>query len=151
MNQTLADDIAKRLPAGAAKQLTPAGVKYATDPQVLVNAAYRANVVRTAQHHAVQSAIARVPRGPQHDQIAASVAAQVSRQVQHLLDQVFDALKVSLTVAIQHGLVAILAFSAAMFVAALFLKDIPLSKEFGPAPAEAAWPEVGEEYQPVSQ
>ncbi len=134
VNQTLADDIVKRLPANAVQQLTPAGLKYATDPQVLVNSTYRNSIVQTAQHYAVQSAIAKIPPGPQHNQMAASIAAQVMQQVQHLLNQVFDALKISLTIAIQHGLVAVLVFSAAMILGALFLKDIPLRG----APADVA-------------
>ena len=148
VNQTLADDIATRLPAHVAQQLTPTGLKYATDPQVLVNSTYRANVVHTAQQFAAQHAVAQIPPGPHHNQIATSVAAQVSQQVQHLLNQVFDALKISLTIAIQHGLVVILVFSAAMFLGALFLKDIPLSKEYAPAPTEAAPPQASEESQP---
>jgi EmrB/QacA subfamily drug resistance transporter len=149
VNQTLADDIVKRLPANAVQQLTPAGLKYATDPQVLVNATYRNSIVQTAQHYAVQSAVAEIPPGPQHNQIATTVAAQVMQQVQHLLNQVFDALKISLTLAIQHGLVAVLVFSAAMILGALFLKDIPLSKEHAQIPAEAVMPDASEENQPA--
>ena len=149
VNQTLADDIVTRLPANAVQQLTPAGLKYATDPQVLVNSTYRNSVVQTAQHYAVQSAVAKIPPGPQHNQIAASIAAQVMQQVQHLINQVLDALKISLTLAIQHGLVAVLVFSAAMIVGAIFLKDIPLSKEHAATPPEAPQPEVSEENQPV--
>ncbi len=67
-----------------------------------------------------------------------------------MLTQVFDALKVSLTVAIQHGLFAILAFSAAMVLATFFLKDVPLSKERASVPAEATPPEASTENQPAS-
>ena len=122
VNQTLADDIVKRVPASTVQQLTPAGLKFATDPQVLVNSTYRDSVVHTAQQFAVQHATAQIPPGPQHNQ----VAAQVAQQVQQMLNQVFDALKISLTFAIQHGIVAILIFSVAMILGALFLKDIPL-------------------------
>src|SRR5205085_2747425 len=89
VNQTLASDIAKRLPASVVQQLTPTGVKFATNPQVLVNPMYRDTVVHTAQHFAAQNAVAYVPPGPQHDAIAASVAAQAMQQTQHLLNQVF--------------------------------------------------------------
>ncbi len=143
VNQTLTDDIVKRIPASTVQQLTPAGLKFATDPQVLVNSTYRDTVVHTAQQFAVQHAVVQIPPGPQHDQVAASVAAQV----QQMLAQVFDALKVSLTFAIQHGLVAVFVFSLAMVLAAFFLKDIPLSKEHSPAPTEQ--PESSEENLPV--
>src|SRR6266849_6223692 len=76
VNNTLASDIARRIPASVAHQLTPAGLTVATNPQVLVNPTYRAAVVRTAQRFAAQSAVTHVPPSPQHDQIAASAAAQ---------------------------------------------------------------------------
>ncbi len=126
VNNTLASDIVKRLPAGAAQRLTPAGLKYATDPQVLVNPTYRSTIVHTAQGFAVKSATAHIPPGPQHNQIVASVTAQVTQQVQHLLNQVFDAVRLSLAVAIQHGLIAILIFCGLMILATFFLKDIPM-------------------------
>src|SRR5712692_1197301 len=72
VNNTLSNDIARRLPASVAKQLTPEGLKFATSPQALVNPTYRDTVVRTAQHFAAQSAVAHVTPGPQHDQVAAS-------------------------------------------------------------------------------
>ena len=125
VNQSLSSDIASRLPANTVKQLTPAGVKFATNPQALVNPTYRDTVVHTAQHYVAQSAVAHVPPGPQHDQIAAAVAAQAMQQVQHLLDQVFAALKLSLALAIQHGLVAVLVFCGVIILATFFLKDGP--------------------------
>jgi predicted MFS family arabinose efflux permease len=124
VNNTLASDIASRLPASVARRLTPAGLKFATSPQVLVNPAYRDTVVHTAQHYAAQSAVAQVPPGPQHDQIAAAVAAQAMQQVQHLLDQVFAVLKLSLAFAIQHGFIAVLVFCGVIIVATFFLKDV---------------------------
>jgi hypothetical protein len=124
VNQTLANDIVTRVLASTVQQLTPAGFAYATDPQVLTSSTYRASVGHTAQQVAAQHATANIPPDPQHNQ----VAAQVMQQVQVMLTQVFDALKVSLTFAIQHGLFTILAFSAVMVLATFLLKDIPLSK-----------------------
>jgi hypothetical protein len=129
VNNTLANDIARRLPASVARQLTAEGVKFATSPQVLVNPVYRDSVVRTAKHFAAQSAVAHVPPGPQHDQVAASVAAQAMQQAQHLLDQVFEALKLSLAFAIQHGLIAVLVFCGAIILATFFLKDVPITEQ----------------------
>src|SRR5207237_8403906 len=54
VNQSLSSDIASRLPANTVKQLTPAGVKFATNPQALVNPTYRDTMVQTAQHYATQ-------------------------------------------------------------------------------------------------
>jgi EmrB/QacA subfamily drug resistance transporter len=137
VNNTLASDIASRLPASVARQLTPAGLKFATSPQVLVNPTYRDTVVHTAQHYAAQSAVAHVPPGPQHDQIVAAVAAQTMQQVQHLLDQVFATLKLSLALAIQHGLVAVLIFCGAIILATFFLKDGPQNITSTDVPSQA--------------
>ena len=140
VNQTLANDIATRVPAATQRLMTPAGFKYATDPQTLINPAYREGVVHTAQRFAVYRAVSQIPPGPQHAQQVASVTAQITQQVQSMLNQLFDALKVSLTFAIQHGLVAILVVSLAMVLATFFLKDIPMSKEFASGTAGAAQP-----------
>jgi EmrB/QacA subfamily drug resistance transporter len=147
VNNTLASDIAGRLPASVAHQLTPAGLKAATNPQVLVNPAYRATVVRTAQHFAAQSAAAHVPPpGPQHNQIAASVAAQAMQQAQHLLNQVFAALKLSLAFAIQHGLIAVLVFCGVIILATFFLRDVPITQQSSEGSDEAgATMESGED------
>jgi hypothetical protein len=56
---------------------------------------------------------------------------------QHLLDQVFAALKLSLAFAIQHGLIAVLVFCGAVIVATFFLQDIPMTQQPGEAPGEA--------------
>ncbi len=132
VNNTISSDIVNRLPASAVKQLTPAGLKFATNPQVLVNSTYHDTVVKTAERFAVAQATSHIPPGPQHNQ----AAAQAIQQVQHLLNQVFEALKLSLAVAIQHGFVTILFFCIATIIAAFFLKDVPLAKEFREDPGE---------------
>lgn len=137
VNQTLTSDIANRVPASTVQQLTPEGFKFATNPQVLVNSTYHDTVVHTAQRFAVSNAVTHVPPGPQHDQIAAQVAAQAMQQVQHLLNQVFEALKLSLTVAIQHGFVTVLIFSVVAILATFFLKDVPMAQQSGEVPGEA--------------
>jgi hypothetical protein len=136
VNNTISSDIVNRLPASAMKQLTPAGLKFATNPQVLVNSTYHDTVVKTAEGFAVAQATAHIPPGPQHNQAAAAAAAQAIQQAQHLLNQVFEALKLSLAVAIQHGFVTILFFCIATIIAAFFLKDVPLAKEFREDPGE---------------
>jgi EmrB/QacA subfamily drug resistance transporter len=129
VHNSLARELVQRIPASTVRQLTPQGIKYATSPQVLVNAQYHETVVHTATGFAQSSAVAHVPPGPQHDQIAASVAAQAVQQVQHLLSQVFEALRLSLAVAIQHGLVAVLLFCVAALVATFFLKDVQMMQQ----------------------
>jgi len=129
VNQTLATDLVKRIPASTVKQLTPAGLKFATNPQVLVNAQYHDTVVQTAKGYAQKIAVAQVPPGPQHDQISVSVAAQAVQQVQHLLNQVFEALRLSFAVALQHGFLAVLLFCVAALVATFFLKDVPMTQQ----------------------
>jgi EmrB/QacA subfamily drug resistance transporter len=138
VNNTIATELATRLPASVSKQLTPAGLKFATNTEVLVSPDYRNTVVHTAKtiavHDAVAKATAHVPPGPNHAQTVASitqkVSAQVSQQVTHLLNQVFEALRLSLAVAIQHSFVATLIFCAGVIVAAIFLKDVPLRKSY---------------------
>ena len=141
VNSTLASDIVKRLPAQTVQRLTPAGVKFATNPQVLVNSTYHDTVVKTAQSFASNAATAHVPPGPLHDQIA----AQAIQQTTTLLNSVFAALKESLAVAIQHGFITVFIFSTATIVAAFFLKDLPLtqrSEYHGEETGEAAQSEV---------
>ena len=138
VNNTIATDLATRLPAATVKQLTPAGLKFATNTQVLINPAYRDTVVQTAQgfavHNAVAQATANVPAGPSHDQTVAAitqkVTAQAMQQTHALLFQVFDALRLSLADAIQHSFVTVLFFCGGVILAALFLKDVPLAKSF---------------------
>jgi len=128
VNNSLASDLASRIPASTAAQLTPAGYAAATNPQVLINPTYRDTVVHTAQQFATQQATANVPPGPQHDSIVASITAQVSQQVLDLLTQVFGALRESLAVAIQQGFLAVLIFSGLCLLATLFLKDVPFKQ-----------------------
>ncbi len=118
VNSSIASDVATRVPASVARQLTPAGLKAATNPQVLTNPDARKAVIDAAKHFATQ----HVPAGPQHDLIV----QQIVQQVTHTLNQVFDALKLSLAVAIQHGLLTVLIFCVAMVVGSFFLKDIPM-------------------------
>jgi len=141
VNQTLANDIVKRLPANAAQQLTPQGLKAATNPQVLVNSTYHSTLVHTAENYAVKNATAHVPSGPQHD----AIAAQVILQVQHLLNQVFEALRLSFAVALQHGFITILVFCILAIIATFFLKDVPMKKQYDEAPAEKGAPAGKEE------
>lgn len=131
VNSTVAGDIVKRVPASVVEQLTPAGWKAATDPQILTNPDAQAALIKTAQHIAAS----HVAPGPQHD----FIVQQVMQQVAHTLGQVFDALKQSLVVAIQRGLVVVLILALVMLVGTLFLKDLPRSgKKSDGADAEKA-------------
>ncbi|HET8844346.1 MAG TPA: MDR family MFS transporter [Ktedonobacteraceae bacterium] len=120
VNSTLASDIKTRVSSSVIQQLTPAGWKAATDPQVLISSEARNGVVQAAQHFATQN----VPPGPQHD----ATVQQITVQVPHMLDQVFAALKLSLVTAIQHGLLTVLIFCVAMVIGAIFLKDLPMQE-----------------------
>lgn len=130
VNSTLSADVLKRVPASVVKQLTPAGWKAATNPQVLVNSQARDGIIKGATHFATQN----VPAGPQH----AVIVQQIAQGVQQTLNQVFGALKLSLVVAIQHSMVAILVIGVAMIVGTLFLKDIPMTSAPGKSQAEEA-------------
>src|SRR5579872_7241672 len=138
VNSTIASDILTRIPASTVQQLTPSGLKFATDPQVLTNPTYKDTVVKTAEGFAAKVAAAKatanIPPGPQHDAAAHQAAAQAIVQVQHTLNQVFDALRLSLAVAIQHGFVTVLIFCTGILVASFLLKDVPLSNQFREEP-----------------
>ncbi len=146
VNSTLSSDIVTRVPASTIKQLTPQGFQFATNPQVLVNSTYHDTVVQTAEHFAVSSATAHIPPGPQHAQLVAAATAQAVQQVQTLLNQVFEALKLSLAYALQHGFFVVFLLGCLMIVGAIFMKDVPLTArehEYAPEakPAETAEPE----------
>jgi MFS family permease len=145
VSSSLSSDIVTRLPPDTVQQLTLHGLEVATNPQVLVNPAYRDTAMQIAEGYARQAAVARavanVPPGPSHDQtaaaIASQVAAQATQQAQQVLSQVFDVLRLSLAVGIQRGFTAVLLFCGASIVATLFLKDVPMAAQFSAAPDEA--------------
>ena len=57
----------------------------------------------------------------------------------HLINQIFSALKDSLSIGIQHGFTVLFVICLVMVVAAFFLKDVPLSKHFREeAPAQTS-------------
>lgn len=120
VNGSLLADVHRRLPPSVLNHLASEGVRFAAGPQVLVSPTYRATVVRTA----LRRTIAHVPPGPLHHHMA--VAA--TRQELHLLDRVFEALRLSLAVAIRHGLVAALVFCGVAALAALFVRDVPIGR-----------------------
>jgi len=144
VNNVIASDITTRLTRQEIQQLTPEGIKHATDPQILVDATYRDTIVKTAVNFAKAKTVpkavaqavqqAQVPPGPQHkatvdaisQHVSTQMSAQVTAQVTHLLQQVFEALKQSLSVAIQHGFLTVLIFCGGVLLSALFLKDAPL-------------------------
>jgi len=127
VNFSLSSNITKRLPSGLVKQIAPENLKAATDPQILMNPAYRDTIIQKSQRFAVNNAVAHVPAGPLHDQIVAALATQVMRQTQNHLNQVFEALKPALAVALRDGFVMVLVFSMAAILATFFLKDIPMT------------------------
>ncbi|HEX8998225.1 MAG TPA: MDR family MFS transporter [Ktedonobacterales bacterium] len=141
VNNTIANDIAGRLPAGA-QRLTPAGIAAATNPQALVSADYRHMLVTNAQGFASRAAVAQAeaagkipPSGPARDAAVAAITRQVDAQTAQLLAQIFDALRHSLVVGIEHGFMATLLIGGLVLVAAFFLKDVPLAKSFREEPA----------------
>jgi hypothetical protein len=149
VNNTIASDIAGRLPVGA-QRLTTAGIAAATNPQVLVNPTYRDTLVATAKGFAARAAVAqaqasgKIPSGPGHDAAVAAITQQAQTQTGQLLGQVFDALRHSLVVGIQHGFMATLLIGLLVLVAAFFLKDVPLAKSFREEPAHAPSPRQAE-------
>ncbi len=135
VNNTIASDIAQHLPAGA-QQLTTQGIAAATNPQVLENPTYQATLVKTAKQYAAKNAVAsaqaqgKIPPGPHQATAIATIQRQAEASAQHLLAQIFLALKHSLTIGVQHGFTVVLIFGLCMLLLTFFLKDVPLSKSF---------------------
>jgi EmrB/QacA subfamily drug resistance transporter len=145
VNNSIASDLATRLPAQA-KRLPPSFLSAATSQQVLILPGYKQQLVHLATGAAVRQAVAQatanVPPGPQHAQTVAAittqVTTQVTAQVTHLLDQIFEATRLSLATGVQHGFWFGLGICAAAFVLTLLLKDVPLRRSFEmPSPAPA--------------
>lgn len=139
VNNTIASELVGRLPE-AARQLPPAALSAATNPEVLVNSAFRQEIVARGVAAATQrvlpqalaQATANLPPGPQHDGVVATITSQVTSevatQVTHLLTQIFDATRQALAVGIQNGFVTSIVISGTIFIITLFLKDIPLRR-----------------------
>jgi hypothetical protein len=133
--------------------LSPQALTFGTNPQALVDPTYRDTVLRIAEgfakRTAVAKAIATVPPGPHHDQMVATITQQVGaqavQQTQHLLGQLFEALRLSLATAIQQGFVTVLMFCGGVILAALFLKDVPLARHFRDESEGPGVQEVGDE------
>jgi EmrB/QacA subfamily drug resistance transporter len=156
VNNTIASDITTRLPAGAS-QLTPAGIAAATNPQVLVNSSYHAQLVQKAQQYAVKAAVAsarahgKIPSGAGASAAIAAITQQVQQSTLQLLNEVFAALKQSLTLGIQHGLTVMALVSVGMLILTLLLKDVPLRTSHAPAEGVPASPTgVGKEGSPAA-
>lgn len=148
VNTTISSDLPNRVPANTVQQLTPAGWQAATNTEILIDQKYRNTVLHTAQQSASKAATAHIPSGPQHD----AIAQQAAQQVAHLLNQVFSALQQSIVLAIHNGLLVVLLFCGGAFLAACFLKDIPLKNSWGesnPVSSVAGRTETGETVPPV--
>jgi hypothetical protein len=125
VNLSLAGDLARRLQSAAVRRLASDGVLVATNPQVLVNPVYGATNMRLA----ARTVAAHVPAGPYH----ARLVAVETRHLQQLLAQVFAALRLSLAIAIQHGLVAVLVVCGLACLVACFVTDVPPAQQSGAA------------------
>ena len=126
-------DLPTHLPPAA--QNLPAGVlAAAANQQVLTQPALKAQIVNAA----VQQATAAVPPGPQHAQAVATITAQA----QTLLNQIFEASRLSLATGIHHAFVAALIIVGLAIVITFFLTDVPLASA-PKAPARASEPSAG--------
>ncbi|HLZ22379.1 MAG TPA: MDR family MFS transporter [Ktedonobacterales bacterium] len=146
VNNTITTQLAINLPANA-HRLPPALLSAATNERALTDPAYRTQVTHIATQAALKQAIAAIPPGPQHDQTVATLLQTVPQQVQNLLNGIFDATRLSLSVGIHNGFIAGVLACVLVVVATLFLKDVPLSRTFHQPPAksgESQPEEVGE-------
>jgi hypothetical protein len=92
VRQSLSTVFPRRVPVAALTYVMPAGGTSGTETRVLLDPAYREAVVQRA----IGDDATGVPIGPEHERVVASVAAQV----QSLLSDAFEALRVSLAAAI---------------------------------------------------
>ena len=127
VNNTIASDITHRLPAAATRFIPAPALKAITNPQVLISPDYHNQVVQQAH---------------------ASAPPAFQGNVDTVLGQIFNALRQSLAVAIQHGFVVVLCFAVIVLVTTFFLKDVPLAKEFRDDPTEHSGAATSE---PVSE
>jgi len=119
VNSSLASALGRSLPRIAVRRLAADGVTVAADPQVLVNPTYRASVTRRA----IAAATKHLSGGPSHARLAVA-----TRQAQHLVAQVFDALRLALAEAIHQGLVVTLVVAGVAVLAAALLTDRPMER-----------------------
>ena len=125
VNTSLSSGIRSHLSQADQSTLTPQGVTFATNPQILTTPAYHDTVQRMLQHFAVQQATGHIPAGPNHDQAVAAATQQALQQANDLLARAIDAVRLSLEAAVVRGLIGMLAFGVLIIIAAFFLKDIP--------------------------
>ena len=111
--------LASYLPA-AARRLPSSVLAQATNQQVLVDPGKQHQIVQAA----VQQAAAQVPAGPAH----AQQVAQLSAQISYLFAQIFAAGRLALADGLHMAFLVLVGVSVAMFLLALFLKDVPLRK-----------------------
>lgn len=71
---------------------------------------------------ATRAATAQLPAGPAH----AQQVAQLSVQISHLFAQIFAVGRQALAAGLHAGFLVVVGVSVAMFLLALFLKDVPL-------------------------
>jgi EmrB/QacA subfamily drug resistance transporter len=139
VNSTFASHLAEHLPA-AARQLPAQMLAAATSQQVLVNAAYRRELVSRVVQGAVERETpilvtrqaASIPPGPHRDQMLAALTVQIQRAIaQHtvaLLHQIFMATRLTLALAIHNAFIVSLVICEVVLMLAFFLKDVPLKR-----------------------
>jgi EmrB/QacA subfamily drug resistance transporter len=114
VNVSLAAELQHQLPASLTARLASDGVRLTGSPQVLVSPSFH----RTALQSVTRAAAAHVPPGSHH---ATRLATAVAREIA-LLDKASAALRLSLALAIRHGLVTALLFCVGAVLATLAMK-----------------------------
>ena len=116
VNNSLAGALGRHLPQAAVRRLAADGITITASPPDLVNPTYRTHITRQA----IAAVTEHLPADHFHDRVTAT------RQVRHLVAQVFDALRLSLAEAIHQGLVAALAFAGVGMLAAVLMGDVSM-------------------------
>jgi EmrB/QacA subfamily drug resistance transporter len=121
VNNSLAVEFPKRIPAQAKEFLPAQALQAAQNPQVLISPDFQHSLISTSirealQHHAPPSVAQTIPA---------------------LYQQVFEALREALSVSIVQGFLVVFGICAAALLLTFLLKDVPLKREMEEAGAAA--------------
>ena len=112
VNNSLATEFTKRIPAQAKQFLPAQALQAAQNPQVLISPDFQNALISTSIHEALQH----------------GAPPSVAQTIPALYQQVFEALREALSVSIVQGFLMIFGVCVAILVLTFFLKDVPLKQ-----------------------
>ena len=112
VNNSLATEFTKRIPAQAKQFLPAQALQAAQNPQVLISPDFQNALISTSIHEALQH----------------GAPPSVAQTIPALYQQVFEALREALSVSIVQGFLVIFGVCVAILLLTFFLKDVPLKQ-----------------------